>query len=80
MSRSAGTVTIRYGEALALLTRLQQAPEIPREDLLCDAPADEVLMGMEAIAGAILSAFCPPDAIPEVLQAIGLFAAREAAA
>jgi hypothetical protein len=69
---SAPITTAAVKTAVALVTRQAVAPEVPREDVLGDAPAGDVLEAMEAISTGLLAGISPGDGGAAVLGRIGL--------
>lgn len=67
--------------AVALVTRMALAPDVPREDVLGDEDPAAVLAVMEAVTATVLRNAWPGDGGAEVLARIGLvFAQMEAGA
>jgi hypothetical protein len=62
--------------AVALLARQALAPDVPREDLLGDVPADSVLEALEAITAGIIRGVWRADHGADLLDRLGIEIAR----
>ena len=62
--------------AVALATRAAIAPEVPRDEVLGDVPAGDVLEALEVITAGVLEGVWPADHGADALARLGVGIAR----